>query len=138
MFKHHYIRSNLIQTWLKYSKYLPKERPLWIVSEEVKQFVSGSKTTDLCTYQDLRRFEKKEVAMKTEMELKIKYGWWSYLRIKDLFNKDKREFGFREQKAELEIILLGDQRKMLSKIYKLLLKRYSADEKVKEQIVKCP
>lgn len=28
MFKHHLIRNNLLQTWLKYSKYLPQERPL--------------------------------------------------------------------------------------------------------------
>lgn len=54
---------------------------------------------------------------------------------KNLFNNDKKKYGFREQNKDLEIILLGEDCKLIAKIYKLLLKRYTADEAVKEQMI---
>lgn len=37
--------------------------------------------------------------------------------------------------TELESILIGDPSKMISKIYKLLIKWYTADEQVKEFMI---
>lgn len=64
------------------------------------------------------------------------YNWWSYLQIKNLFNKDKKACGFREKNRELENILIEGEGKIISKVYKLLLKWYAADERVKEQMIK--
>lgn len=53
VFKHHYIRNTLIKIWLKYYKYLPKEKPLWIVPAEVIQVSPERKITGQLAYQDL-------------------------------------------------------------------------------------
>lgn len=40
--------------------------------------------------------------MKTQEELKGDYDWLQYRQIGDLFNSDKRGFGFRSKNSELE------------------------------------
>lgn len=78
MFKHHVIRSSLLQVWDKYSISLPKQRPCWIVPQEVIQFVAGSKEKQPHTYGDLIKFENQEPVMKMEDKLDKKLNWWFY------------------------------------------------------------
>lgn len=80
--------------------------------------------------------KKGQTTIRTEEELNYKYDWWLYLQIKDLFQKDLRISDFREQMTELETLLMGEPTKIVSKIYKLLLKWYTEDEFVKEQMIK--
>lgn len=67
--------------------------------------------------------------------MSFQYGWFQYRQIKDLFNHDKN-FGFRENIVDLENYWLGDGVKLISKIYKMLLKWYTEDEMVKDQMVR--
>lgn len=127
MFKHHFIRNSLMQVWLKYKKKLLNKRPLWIVPEEVIHFIVKTKDEDRVTYQDLIQFENDEAILKSEVETKYNFNCWTYLLRKNLFNRDKINFGFREHKTDLEIILLEENIKTISKLYKLLLKWYAAD-----------
>lgn len=53
LFRHHYIRNALIKTWLKYSSFLPKEKPLWIKPSEVTQIAQGRNLIGQLAYQDL-------------------------------------------------------------------------------------
>lgn len=131
LFRHYYIRNALIKAWLKYFKFLPKERLLWIVPSEVIQIAPWRKPTGQLAYQDMIEFDTREVKLKTE-ELKDVYNWWEYFQINSLFKSDKKNYGFRKERTELETILMGDTCKMISKIYKSLLKWYTADEYVKE------
>lgn len=87
-------------------------------------------------YRDLIKLEGRKVMLKDEEELESTYNWWSYLQIKNLFNMDKKDFGFRENNTDMENILLEGEGKIISKLYKLLLEWYTADERVKEQMVK--
>lgn len=57
-FKHHYIRGALLQVWLKHKKYLPLERPPWIISEEVIHSITRRYKDNPMTSEDL--WEKKE------------------------------------------------------------------------------
>lgn len=136
IFKHHFIRITLLQTWLKYGKERSEEKPLWIAPEEVIYNKVGKTKERVDTYQDLIKLDSNQITLKTEEELGGKYNWWLYLSIKDLFNENKRKYGFRYQKTKLEIILLGDDNKLISKIYKTLLERHKIDEVVKEQMIK--
>lgn len=45
-------------------------------------------------------------------------------------------YGFRDHLTELETILIGDPYKIISKTYNFLLKMYTADEQVKDQMIK--
>lgn len=47
-----------------------------------------------------------------------------------------KKYGIRQQKTKLENVLLGDKNKMISNIYKILLESHTADEAVKEQMIK--
>lgn len=64
---------------------------------------------DWITFKDLLLTEGKRAKLKTE-ELPFKYGWLQYRQIKALFD------------SELEELLLGDRVKLISDVYKLLLK----------------
>lgn len=115
MFKHHYVRNSLLQVWLKYNKYLPKERPLRIVPEEVIYSLAGRKDKEQYRSKDIVNFEKDEAVIKSQEELRHKYNWWRYSQFKNLFNRDKKVVS--GNKTELENIILGDSVKMISKIY---------------------
>lgn len=135
MFSHHYKRNNLLRVWTKYSLYLPSERPLWIIPEEDIQYMPGARRENQSN-QDLLDCKGDETIIKSEEDLRGKYSWWNYLQIKNLFNKDNKEYGFRKQETELELILLGDSEKLISKLYKLILNWYAADEHIKECMIK--
>lgn len=134
--KYHYIRGNLLQIWNKYKKYLTDRKPLWIIPEEVVHFIAGGKRKKPLSYRDLIKFEGRQATLKSEVEMEFKYDWWSYQQIKDLFMEDKKECDFREQLTDLETILVGDDIKVISKIYKTLLRWFTMDEQVKEQMIK--
>lgn len=55
---------------------------------------------------------------------------------KKFFIADKRMAGFMKHYTEIDKILLGEKTKIISKIYKILLKEYTADESIKTQMVK--
>lgn len=113
-----------------------EEKTLWTAPEEVIYNKTGKSKKKVDTYQDLIKFDGNQIILKTEEELGGKYNWWQYLQIKDLFNEDKRKYGSRLQKTKLEIILLGDDNKLIFNIYKMLLERFTADEMAKEQMTK--
>lgn len=98
MFKHHFVRNSLLQVWLKYVRYLPDEKLLWTSPEEIIQFMFKRREDESMTYQDLIRFEGDEATLRTEQELGNTFNWWAYLQIRDLFNSDKINVGFRKQK----------------------------------------
>lgn len=83
-FKYHFIRNSLLNVWLIYKKYLPNQRPLWIIPEEVIHSIIGSKGKTPLSYQNLLIFKDEQVSLKSEVELDQKYDWWTYLQIKDL------------------------------------------------------
>lgn len=98
MFNHHFIRKILLQEWLKHGKHRSEERPMWIAPEEVIQSKSRNKEEMIDIYKDLIKFESNQIILKTKEELEHKCNWWPYIQIKDLFNSDKKKYGFREQK----------------------------------------
>lgn len=97
LFKHHFIRGNLLQIWTKYKKCLTEKKPLWIIPEEVIHFIAGGKRKEPLPYKDLLRFEGRQAILKSEAEIDYKYDWWPYQQIRDLFYKDRKECDFREQ-----------------------------------------
>lgn len=118
-FTHHYIRQLQLKTWLKYKKYLPKETPPWILPQEMITPIIKTKQENWLTYGELIiKKDTKEFNLKTEEELYSKINWLEYLQIKDLFQKDKKELGFRLETSELEKILLETEKKLISKTYK--------------------
>lgn len=136
IFNHHFIRRSILQCWLKHSKETSDERPMWIAPEEVIHKIAETKGADIDTYEDLLTTRSGQICLKSENELKEKYNWWLIMQIKNLFNSDKKKFGFRKQKSKLELVILGEENKLISKIYKVILERYTADEVVKEQMTK--
>lgn len=76
LFKHHYIRGNLLQVWNKYSKYLTEKKPLWIILEVI-HFVAGGKRKEPLSYKELIRFEGGQALLKSEIKIEHKYDWWS-------------------------------------------------------------
>lgn len=136
MFFHHFIRNPIFKVWQKYKQYLPEERPPWINPMEVIQQQSGYKIKERSMYKDLIYWQHNEVnEMKPEYEVPDKLGWWRYNQLKDLFNTDKTKYGFRKNNTELEEILLGEKKKIISKLYKCLLRWYTEDETIKTQMV---
>lgn len=89
LFKHHFIRNSLLNVWLKYKRYLPEQRPLWIIPEEVIHSIVGNKGGNLLSYQNLLTFEGNPVWLKSEAELDQKYDWWSLSRKDPKYIKDQ-------------------------------------------------
>lgn len=58
------------------------------------------------------------------------------MQSSNLFNADKRKGGFLKQFTDIDQILVGEKTKVISKIYKALLKEYTADELIRKQMIK--
>lgn len=104
---------------MKYKKIAPEKRPLWIVPVEVIKPFSEYKGEDWFKIYAVE-MEGENIKLKAE-GITFKYGWLQYGQIKDLFETDKKKYGFSKKNSELEVLLLGEMTKLISKLYKLLL-----------------
>lgn len=119
IFKHHYIRENMLSTWLNYSKHLPEKKNFMDYSR--RSDLAGGKRKEPLPYKELMIIKDGQTTIKTGKELNYKYDCLSYLQIKDLFRKDLKKSGFREQLTEMEILLMGETIKIIYKVYKYCL-----------------
>lgn len=74
--------------------------------------------------------------LKEQNEIDAPLGWWRYMQIRNLFNFDKRNGGFMRENIDFDKILLGEKDKILSKLYKNLLRNFTADEIIKIQMIR--
>lgn len=74
------------------------------------------------SYEDLTERQGQELVLKNRRENEEKFGWWYYMQTSNLFMADKRKHGFMKQHREIDKIFLGEKTKLISKIYKSLLK----------------
>lgn len=74
--------------------------------------------------------------MKEEKDIPVNLGWWRYNQIKDLFSTDKSRYGFKEEYTEIEEALIGGKEKLISKLYKILLRWYMEEGTVKVQMIR--
>lgn len=88
------------------------------------------------TYKELTFWQQNEIKLKPETDILGNIGWWRYNQLKDKFITDKRKLGFRKKNSEIEEILLGDEKKIISKLYKCLIRWYAEDETIKVQMIR--
>lgn len=67
------------------------------------------------------------------MEEVLVINWFQYYQI---LKEDKENYGFKDKSSPLEEIILENESKLISKIYKLLLTWFIEDETVKESMIK--
>lgn len=60
--------------------------------------------------------------------------WFQYFQINEIFKRDK-EKGFVEGGSEFEKIILGNNKKIIMKVYRTLLEWETKDESVKEAMI---
>lgn len=84
-------------------------------------------------YRDMTYWHGNDVKLKDEKDIMAPLGWWYYRHIRDLFNSDKCKYEFLKQPLDLDKILSGENSKLISRIYKWLLKRFTEEEVVKTQ-----
>lgn len=135
IFSHHFIRKNLLDVWLKYSRRLDPKRPLWLSPLEIDCPSSHSRDQNY-TFQDFIKSDRGNYELKQLQDLSIPIDWFQYMQIKNLYEKDKKNYGFRGKYSSLEEIIIENQPKSISKIYKLLLSWFTEDEVVKHSMVK--
>uniref|UniRef100_A0A803TNY9 Reverse transcriptase domain-containing protein n=1 Tax=Anolis carolinensis TaxID=28377 RepID=A0A803TNY9_ANOCA len=131
-FGNHFIRSALLKIWNKYKQRIYNKTPLWVSSMEARQRRELGWNT-WPTYRDILEKEGREITLKSQEELKLKYGnltWLQYYQLKESFNKDKIQ-GFEDKVTPWDVILDKGKRK-IAKIYKFLLEWSTEKEQIKE------
>lgn len=104
--------------------------------EEVIHLMSRNREGIPLRYEDLWKEEGNEINIKPEQELKETTNWWTYYQYKNLFRQDENTYGFRRDLSELEQILIGENQKVISKLYKWLLRWETIEEQIKSQMIK--
>lgn len=74
------------------------------------------------SYEKLTTIREQDIVLKDEKMLKERFAWWYFFQIRNLFLQDKRKGGIMGQYLEIDKIFLGEKTKMISKLYKYLLK----------------
>uniref|UniRef100_A0A803TZ67 Reverse transcriptase domain-containing protein n=1 Tax=Anolis carolinensis TaxID=28377 RepID=A0A803TZ67_ANOCA len=131
-FGNHFIRSALLKIWNKYKQRIYNKTPLWVSSMEARQRRELGWNT-WPTYRDILEKEGREIKLKSQEELKLKYGnltWLQYYQLKESFNKDKIQ-GFEDKVTPWDVILSKGKRK-IAKMYKFLLEWSTEKEQIKE------
>lgn len=109
---------------------------MWIAPLEVIRSPTEYRPEQKLTYKELTYREDNEVKLKELKDISVDIWWWRYNQIKNLFNTDKRNFGFKKDNNILEELLLGEKEKLISKIYQTLLSWHTEDETVKVQMIR--
>lgn len=82
MFAHHYIRSNLLDTWSRYLKRLGEQKPLCISPLEMLNL--QIKSDQVLSYQDFIDCKTELKKLKSREEMPIKIDWFQYCQIQNL------------------------------------------------------
>lgn len=104
--EHHFIRHNLQQVWLKYLPKLDDKLPLRISPFEVIDLRLRATHYKVITYYDLMEEDSVMGKLKEQGKRPIEMDWFQYLQIQNLFETDKRKYGFRSQNSDMEEIVL--------------------------------
>lgn len=122
-FVHHYVKNNLLKTWLEYCRRIDTKRPLWLSpppKKILKLRINNIEGREI-TNQDCTARVDGKIELKDQQNFPVKIDWFQYVQIRDLFEKDNGNFGFRTKNLKLEQILLRSSKKFISNFYKLLL-----------------
>lgn len=87
-------------------------------------------------YKDLTKIQGKNVIIKSREELPDEINWFQYYQILSIFENDKKKYGFKRKNSQLEEIILKNEEKLISKIYKQLITWHSEEELVKNSMIK--
>lgn len=102
---------------------------MWISPLEVINIHAEKRKGGAVTYQEMLIGGKGGTKLKNQEDLPMKLDWFQYKQLKNYYEFDKNKFGFKEKNSE-EILLKNDT-KLISKVYKLLLKWFTEEEMVK-------
>lgn len=53
--------------------------------------------------------------LKDEMVLNVRFGWWYYMQVRNLFIQDKRKCGIMDKQLDIDKILLGENKIIINK-----------------------
>lgn len=71
------------------------------------------------------------IKIKDREDIHEKLNWFQYNQILSFFEADKKKYGFKDNDSKLEEIILNNESKFISKIYKQLMGRFTEEETVK-------
>uniref|UniRef100_A0A2D4H6V9 Uncharacterized protein n=1 Tax=Micrurus lemniscatus lemniscatus TaxID=129467 RepID=A0A2D4H6V9_MICLE len=134
-FQRHWIRDSLLYIWERIKRNRYVKIPLWLSPMETLVYPNVMDLNKTIKYKELKTDEG---GLKTQTQLKtqgIEIGWWSYVQIQTKHKKDKEQFGFYNTDQELDKILQGSEKKMITKMYNCLLKFKMEEETVEESMI---
>uniref|UniRef100_A0A670I4H7 Reverse transcriptase domain-containing protein n=1 Tax=Podarcis muralis TaxID=64176 RepID=A0A670I4H7_PODMU len=131
-FGNHIFRGPLLEVWERYKEMLEPRTPQWLSPLEVMAIKKINMGTNWATYEQLLMKEEGKWKMRPYDQVKSQvYDWLHYHQINDMFRKDVKDKGYADKNSRFQTEILGNNTKILSKMYKYLLDWNLADEEVK-------
>uniref|UniRef100_A0A8C6XN85 Reverse transcriptase domain-containing protein n=1 Tax=Naja naja TaxID=35670 RepID=A0A8C6XN85_NAJNA len=131
----HKLRQTLLHTWFKIKKQMYIQTPIWLSTLEALMHPHLLRYDKIITYEELLDVKGDLLTRQQLIDKGIDLEWWAYLQLQSKYAKDKRELGISTTRTELDEILLGQDKKMIKKIYHVLLEAKLEEEIVKETMV---
>uniref|UniRef100_A0A670ZPK2 Reverse transcriptase zinc-binding domain-containing protein n=1 Tax=Pseudonaja textilis TaxID=8673 RepID=A0A670ZPK2_PSETE len=134
-FHRHLIRDALLTIWRKIRKKHYTKVPVWISTMEAMIHPNNLELTKMIKYKDLL---DPQGNLKPRLDLQEqghKIDQWVYLQIQSRYKQDKKEFGINNKLQQLDKILLGSNKKNITKFYNYLLETELEEEIVKGNMI---
>uniref|UniRef100_A0A803TII6 Reverse transcriptase domain-containing protein n=1 Tax=Anolis carolinensis TaxID=28377 RepID=A0A803TII6_ANOCA len=135
-FGNNFIRSALIKIWENYKARFYQKTPLWISPIEAAQRTE-LRWEEWPTYKDVLKKQNGEYILRTQEEVRNRFqkvSWFHYRQIQEYYNRDKK-YGFADKDTLWDKIRLNE-RKEITKNYKILLQWTTETEQVKDCMIK--
>uniref|UniRef100_A0A670ZAD8 Reverse transcriptase domain-containing protein n=1 Tax=Pseudonaja textilis TaxID=8673 RepID=A0A670ZAD8_PSETE len=134
-FHRHLIRDSLLTNWKKICKKHYLKIPIWLSTMEAMVHPNNLDITKTTKYKDLLDPLGKLRTRQDLQEQGFKIDQWLYIQIHSRYKQDIKEFGIYSKLQHLDKILLGSNKKNISKFYKYLLEVELEQEIVKGNMI---
>uniref|UniRef100_A0A670ZNF7 Reverse transcriptase zinc-binding domain-containing protein n=1 Tax=Pseudonaja textilis TaxID=8673 RepID=A0A670ZNF7_PSETE len=134
-FHRHLIRDALLTIWKKIRKKHYIKIPIWISTMEVMIHPNNLEITKMIKYKDLLDPQGNLKSRQEIQDQGLKIDQWVYLQIQSRYKQDKKEFGINNKLQQLDKILLGPDKKSITKFYNYLLETELEEEIVKGNMI---
>lgn len=135
-FGNHIFRKSLIEVWIRYKNILERGVPHWLSPLEMMGIKQLNMRSNWVTYGDLVFKEGDKWTVKPYEQVKEHVrDWLHYWQISNMFKKEVKEKGYEEKDSKFQTEIVNNDRKTISKMYKILLEWHTMDEEVKEVMI---
>uniref|UniRef100_A0A670K5V5 Reverse transcriptase domain-containing protein n=1 Tax=Podarcis muralis TaxID=64176 RepID=A0A670K5V5_PODMU len=135
-FENHIFRGPLIEIWERYKNILEFKVPHWLSPLEAMSVKKINMRSNWATYSQLLIKEEGKWKLKPYEQIKeYVYDWLHYRQVNETFRKDSKERGYVDKDSKFQSEIINNDKKLISKMYRLLLDWNLGDEEIKSVMI---